>query len=62
MLSAAVRRGAGKSTVSIDVIGASLACGDTVRLLESDTSNPDVWKRYRDEIETSLIDLDDANG
>lgn len=33
-----------------------------VLLVETDTSNPDVWKMYRDEVETTLIDLDDANG
>jgi len=54
--------GVGKSTVSVAAIDALLARGDKVRLIESDTSNPDVWKMYRDEIETSLIDLDDANG
>jgi hypothetical protein len=54
--------GVGKSTVSIGTIDTLLARGDKVRLIESDTSNPDVWKMYRDEIETSLIDLDDANG
>ena len=54
--------GVGKSTVSIGTIDTLLARGDTVHLIESDTSNPDVWKMYRDEIETSLIDLDGANG
>ncbi len=54
--------GVGKSTVSIGVIDTLLARGKKVRLIESDTSNPDVWKMYKNEIETSLIDLDDANG
>lgn len=54
--------GVGKSTVSVGTIDTLLARGEKVRLIESDTSNPDVWKMYRSEIETSLIDLDDANG
>lgn len=31
-------------------------------LIEPDSSNPDVYKMHRDEIQTVLIDLDDANG
>jgi hypothetical protein len=54
--------GVGKSTVSIGVIDTLLAHGENVQLIESDTSNPDVWKMYRNEIETCLINLDDANG
>ncbi len=54
--------GVGKSTVSVGTIDTLLARGEKVHLIESDTSNPDVWKMYRDEIDTSLIDLDDANG
>ncbi|MET3132804.1 hypothetical protein AAKU55_003084 [Oxalobacteraceae bacterium GrIS 1.11] len=54
--------GVGKSTVSVGTIDTLLARGEKVHLIESDTSNPDVWKMYRDEIASSLIDLDDANG
>lgn len=54
--------GVGKSTVSIGTVDTLLVRGEKVRLIESDTSNPDVWKMYRNEIETNLIDLDDANG
>ncbi len=31
-------------------------------LVECDTSNPDVWKAYKEEVETELIDLDEADG
>jgi hypothetical protein len=54
--------GVGKSTVSVGTIDMLLARSEQVHLIESDTSNPDVWKMYKDEIDTSLIDLDDANG
>lgn len=39
-----------------------LAQGERPILVESDTSNPDVWKMYENELTTELIDLDDANG
>ncbi len=30
--------------------------------IESDTSNPDVWKAYKESTETELINLDEADG
>jgi cellulose biosynthesis protein BcsQ len=54
--------GVGKSFVSIGLIDTLKEHGEDVLLIESDTSNPDVWKMYKDEIKTDLIDLDDANG
>jgi hypothetical protein len=36
--------------------------GAKVALVECATSNPDVWKAYRDHVETELIDLDEADG
>jgi len=30
--------------------------------VECDTSNPDVWKAYRRQIEVELIDLDEVDG
>jgi hypothetical protein len=36
--------------------------GSKVVLVECDTSNPDVWKAYRDHVETELINLDEADG
>ena len=54
--------GVGKSFVSIGLIDTLQEQSKDILLIESDTSNPDVWKMYKDEIKTELIDLDDANG
>jgi hypothetical protein len=35
---------------------------EKVLLIESDTSNPDVWKMYQDEAKAVLINLDEADG
>lgn len=54
--------GVGKSFVSIGLVDTLRERSDDILLVESDTSNPDVWKMYKDEIPTVLIDLDDADG
>jgi hypothetical protein len=36
--------------------------GRSVLLIESDTSNPDVWKAYKDTVDAHLVDLDEADG
>lgn len=54
--------GVGKTFVSIGMIDNLQQQSKEILLIESDTSNPDVWKMYKDEIKTELIDLDDANG
>ena len=54
--------GVGKSFVSIGVIDTLQARGEPVLLIESDTSNPDVWKMYKGEIPSELVDLDGADG
>lgn len=54
--------GVGKSVVTVGLIDTLLASGEKPVLVESDTSNPDVWKMYRNELGCELIDLDDANG
>ncbi|KPC31075.1 Uncharacterized protein ABJ99_4891 [Pseudomonas syringae pv. cilantro] len=54
--------GVGKSFTTIALIDSLEQAGVKVLVIESDTSNPDVWKMYKDQIETRLIDLDDANG
>ncbi len=36
--------------------------GSHVVLVECDTSNADVWKAYREQVETELINLDVAEG
>lgn len=54
--------GVGKSTTSVCLIDTLQERGEEILLIESDTSNPDVWKMYKDEVKNELIDLDDANG
>jgi len=54
--------GVGKSFVSVGVIDTLMERGEKIHLIETDTSNPDVYKMYKSELSTELIDLDDANG
>ena len=54
--------GVGKSMVTMAVVDLLLSMGESVMLIESDTGNPDVWKTYKEEVETELIDLDQADG
>jgi hypothetical protein len=54
--------GVGKSLVTMATIDYLRERGESVLLIESDTSNPDVWKAYKDEVEAELIDLDEADG
>lgn len=54
--------GVGKSLVTMATVDYLVSNGESVLLVESDTSNPDVWKAYKDEVETELVNLDEANG
>ncbi len=54
--------GVGKSLVTMAVVDLLESMGESVLLIESDTSNPDVWKTYKEEVETELVDLDQADG
>jgi len=54
--------GVGKSLVTMAVVDLLERMGESVLLIESDTSNPDVWKTYKEEVETELVDLDQADG
>lgn len=54
--------GVGKSLVTMAVVDYLQEQGESVLLIESDTSNPDVWKAYKDSTETELISLDEADG
>jgi hypothetical protein len=54
--------GVGKSMVSMALIDDLQEQGESVLLIESDTSNPDVWKNYGECVETQLLDLDEADG
>ena len=54
--------GVGKSLVSMALVDHLLESGESVLLVESDTSNPDVWKAYHDSVDAHLLDLDEADG
>jgi len=54
--------GVGKSMVSMAVLDYLQDQGERVLLIESDTSNPDVWKNYGDCVATELLNLDESDG
>ncbi len=54
--------GVGKSMVTVATIDYLLEKGERVLLVECDTSNPDVWKAYREHVKTELINLDEGDG
>ena len=54
--------GVGKSLVAMSTVDYLLERGESVLLIESDTSNPDTWKAYKDVTETELLNLDEADG
>jgi anion-transporting ArsA/GET3 family ATPase len=54
--------GVGKSLVTMALVDHLLQQGESVLLIESDTSNPDVWKAYKDVVDAHLLDLDEADG
>ena len=54
--------GVGKSMVTMAVVDLLVSIEESILLIESDTGNPDVWKTYKEEVETELIDLDQADG
>lgn len=54
--------GVGKSLVSMSLTDYLVRNDEGVLLIESDTSNPDVWKCYKSEVSCSLINLDEADG
>jgi hypothetical protein len=54
--------GVGKSLVSMALVDHLLLQGESVVLVESDTSNPDVWKAYKDAVDAHLPNLDEADG
>ena len=54
--------GVGKSLVAMATVDYFKNSGEDVVLIESDTSNPDVWKAYNESTETELLNLDEADG
>lgn len=54
--------GVGKSMMAVALIDYLLDSGQKVVLVECDTSNPDVWKTYKDLLHAELADLDERDG
>src|SRR5690606_39226523 len=54
--------GVGKSLVTMAVVDHLQEQGKKVLLVETDTSNPDVWSAYQNEATTELIELDEVDG
>lgn len=54
--------GVGKSIVAIAITDNLIELGENVLLIDSDTSNSDVWKAYKGETECELVNLDEADG
>lgn len=54
--------GVGKSLVTMATVDYLENKGESVFLIESDTSNSDVWKAYKDSTETEVLNLDEADG
>jgi hypothetical protein len=54
--------GVGKSITTMAVLDYLLASNRYVKLLESDTTNPDVWKSYGRAVESEVVNLDGVDG
>jgi MinD superfamily P-loop ATPase len=54
--------GVGKSMVSMALVDYLLGKGVPALFMESDTSNPDVFKTYRAALPSELVDLDHVDG
>ena len=54
--------GVGKSMVAVALLDYLIDRYEDVILIESDTSNPDVWKTYHSCTKSELINLDEADG
>src|SRR5271165_3734718 len=58
----AAKGGVGKSMVSMGLTHFLIESGEKVFLIDADTSNPDVFKSYKDEVDSEIVNLDDADG
>lgn len=54
--------GVGKSLIAMSAIDHLTDKGSKVFLVDSDTSNPDVWKAYEKQLDAECVDLDGADG
>ena len=61
-MSAGSKGGVGKSLLAMAMVDYFKGIGEELLLIESDTSNPDVWKTYKDLMPVKLVNLDEADG
>ena len=54
--------GVGKSMMTMATLDYLIERGDSVALIETDTSNHDVWSAYHEQVPSGLFDLDQADG
>ena len=54
--------GVGKSLTTMAALDSLTTEHRYVRLLEADTTNPDVWKSYRRTVEGEIVSLDEVDG
>lgn len=54
--------GVGKSFLTMAILDYLHDRNEQLLLVETDTSNPDTYKTYKDKVETLLVDLDEADG
>lgn len=54
--------GVGKSIVTMATVDYLHKLGESILLVDSDTSNPDVWKAYHDSVEAVTLNLDKVDG
>jgi MinD-like ATPase involved in chromosome partitioning or flagellar assembly len=54
--------GVGKSMMTMATLDYLIERGDRVALIETDTSNHDVWNAYHEQVPSGLFDLDHADG
>lgn len=54
--------GVGKSLMCSGLVDFLLARNEQVLLVETDTTNPELWSTYKDVTETATLDLDDPQG
>jgi MinD superfamily P-loop ATPase len=54
--------GVGKSIMTVAMLDYVIEQQSKAVLVECDTSNPNVWKAHREQVEAELINLDEAYG
>ena len=58
----ASRGGVGKLMVTMAILDDLMEMAQKPLVIECDTSNPDVWKAYKEEVPSQLINLDESDG